>query len=375
METDFAGAIRNHAKVPLAVQRVLLYSNMYFDMKFLIIMGVLSILWGCRSPHEILVIRETKPLITEDSVRLGNNCTMDMTLIDSSIILFNHCSNHFFSIFDPSSLKPVCSFGTKGKGPNEFQYPMQDRSLQSINDNTSLLIYDGNLLAKKELEIPALLRDTVVYNFHSENLPKILFANKDVNRLNDTLYAGIPMSKYEGPFAILDIKNDKTVWSESDWGFTMPQRSEMLSYLITYGSLCANTKKQIIVRSYRNIDMIQLFGFDGRLVKNICLSKPECPPFDPQKNCLEPEHNQYHLEMFATPERIYTLHYAHPYNDIKNGTATPTILAFDWDGNLTAAYDCPRPIQQFCVDETNRKIYGISGTSEIEYNRLFRFSY
>lgn len=77
-------------------------------MRLLIIAGILSVLWGCRSRHEILTIEETQSLTIEDSIQIDNNCTMDIALIDSSIILFNHCSNHFFSIFDSPSLKPVC---------------------------------------------------------------------------------------------------------------------------------------------------------------------------------------------------------------------------------------------------------------------------
>lgn len=339
------------------------------------IMGMV-LLCGCNNRHRHVILPVEKPelLRVEDSVRIENNCAYDMALYDSAIVLVNYCGRKFFSLFETGSLKPICSFGTKGKGPNEFQMPQRDRSTGSAEDSV-LRIYDAHLVVTKEINMRSLLRDTAVLNIQGEHTYKALRYNKDINRLNDTLYTGILADAPQGPLAIYDTKNDQTVWSESDWGFTMPQRSEMLSYLITYGSLCANTKKQIIVRSYRNIDMIQLFGFDGRLVKNICLSKPECPPFDPQKNCLEPEHNLYHLEMFATPERIYTLHYANPYNDIKNGTATPTILAFDWDGRLTAAYDCPRSITQFCVDETGKKIYGLLDMPDIEHTQLYRFSY
>ena len=146
-------------------------------------------------------------------------------------------------------------------------------------------------------------------------------------------------------------------------------------YGICYGFLCANPGKGIMARAYKYLDMIQLFSQEGRLVKSICFSEPQLPILNTQGNWPESSAVNYALGLFGTPDRFFVLRYTNPYGEIKNRTATPTILAFDWDGNLTAAYDCPRPIQQFCVDETNRKIYGISGTSEIEYNRLFRFSY
>ena len=83
----------------------------------------------------------------------------------------------------------------------------------------------------------------------------------------------------------------------------------------------------------------------------------------------------YALGLFGTPDRFFVLRYTNPYGEIKNSTATPTILAFDWDGRLTAAYDCPRSITQFCVDETGKKIYGLLDMPDIEHTQLYRFSY
>ena len=109
-----------------------------------------------------------------------------MALYDSAIVLVNYCGRKFFSLFETGSLKPICSFGTKGKGPNEFQMPQRDRSTGSAEDSV-LRIYDAHLVVTKEINMRSLLRDTAVLNIQGEHTYKALRYNKDINRLNDTL--------------------------------------------------------------------------------------------------------------------------------------------------------------------------------------------
>lgn len=337
------------------------------------IMGMV-LLCGCnnRYRHVILPIEKTKLLRVEDSVLIENNCAYDMTIYDSAIVLVNYCGRKFFSLFETGSLKPICSFGTKGKGPNEFQMPQRDRSAIAAEDSI-LRIYDANLVVTKEINMRSLLRDTAVLDIDGKNTCNALRYNKDISRLNDTLYTGILADAPQGPLAIYDTKNDQTSWGEYDLGFTMPAQAN--PYGVCYGFLCANPEKGIVARVYKYIDIIQLFSQEGRLVKSICFSEPQLPTLNAEGNWPESSAENYALGLFGTPERFFALRYTNPYSEIKSKTGTPLIVEFDWNGNLTAVYDCPRSITQFCVDETDKKIYGLSDMPDIEHTQLYRFSY
>ena len=66
-------------------------------------------------------------------------CYMEGIIKDTFLCLQNSCSEKQFQIFSNNSKNMLYEFGTTGRGPNEFQFPL---IIKSDTNTSSLLIHD-----------------------------------------------------------------------------------------------------------------------------------------------------------------------------------------------------------------------------------------
>lgn len=250
-----------------------------------------------------------------------------------------------FDVFDINSGKHLFSTGIKGRGPNDFRYPM---AATIVADEDAFTILDLNVLKTIHSDSQG--------NIETVDTKKTfeLFPVNGFVKLNDSLVCAFAdcatgtMSKYE--YKRLNIitgsENKFSTYPEflSKKKFEEDERCQ-----IFYKYLFSNPVKGKFAAFYSFFKFIRFFDFEGNLEKEIFV---KIAPYTSENVDDWQARNVYYGPPFATDDFIYAPCGSHE------------IQVWDWNGRPVIQYSFKQTFHTFTVSEDQKKIYMVSSKEE-----------
>ena len=134
---------------------------------------------------------------------------------------------------------------------------------------------------------------------------------------------------------------------------------ELTSWMSNAGELAYSRLHDRLVFAYRLHPMIEIFGMDGKPVKQVRICEDTFNPATLDEADFE-ELNPLHIvDITTTPNFIYALHWNFKYADAED--TAPTIFKIDWEGKIVdRLFNVPMPPYKIAVSDDNY-IIGWSG--------------
>ncbi len=134
---------------------------------------------------------------------------------------------------------------------------------------------------------------------------------------------------------------------------------ELTSWMPNAGELAYSRLHDRLVFAYRLHPMIEIFGMDGKPVKQVRICEDTFNPATLDEADFE-ELNPLHIvDITTTPNFIYALHWNFKYADAED--TAPTIFKIDWEGKIVdRLFNVPMPLYKIAVSDDNY-IIGWSG--------------
>lgn len=143
---------------------------------------------------------------------------------------------------------------------------------------------------------------------------------------------------------------------------------ELTTWLPNAGELAYSKKHDRLAFAYRLHPIIELFGMDGKLIRQVRIGQDTFNPETLEEADFEELNPLHNVDISVTPEYIYALHWNCKYGDAEN--TAPTIFKIDWDGNIVdRLFDVPMPLYKIAVSD-DKSIIGWNGKEFISITRL-----
>ncbi len=134
---------------------------------------------------------------------------------------------------------------------------------------------------------------------------------------------------------------------------------ELTSWMPNAGELAYSRLHDRLAFAYRLHPIIEIFGMDGKPVKQVRICEDSFNPATLDEADFE-ELNPLHIvDITTTPNFIYALHWNFKYADAED--TAPTIFKIDWEGKIVdRLFNVPMPLYKIAVSDDNY-IIGWSG--------------
>lgn len=324
--------------------------------KILFLLTVL--LSACNSPESsglTIIDRNTGSIdLSGSSVVLGEEgliAAHSILLTDSLCVLIDGSnSGDFFRCYDLVSFKEQFSFGEFGDGPADFMLPLPVKSADQKKNCISVLDVNNGRLSdiyvdKDSLSVSGTTMDELLFCFN-------------INRLNDTLYAGTKMGEQsEGLFFTYNATDKEFGWVDYSTGYEK-ELSEARSSLY-YSALCANAEKGIFIVALRYFNRLLFFDADGSLLKEVQIGKKLLSPVWDKEFQMVALSPYYFEDVCITDDFIYALWSNNSLEDEALQLANSQVFVFDWNLNHVNTYNLDAPVLRMAVVPDNRFMVGL----------------
>lgn len=306
-----------------------------------------------------------------DTLKLPNDCFLSMPLrilcVDSTLFVQNRKGDGFIQRFRLPRLTPIgeaCI--SMGNGPQELlnAYRMQAMdSLFGISDlmGGSVMFYPKDSACnachfpsgrKVRLEEP--FSDVVFLSDRPQFVTTVL--NTEHKRLT---------------FFAADGTSRQTTGMYPTFGTELSPLEQMEGYAC---EMAIDPSNSHIWLFYKSTDLIEIYDYEGRLVKRLHGPDHFFPAVRELSNgeglqkvsSVSGETRDAYFCPLYSGGKIYVLYSGRVYHEGQSADAylLDTLLSFNLDGTPDKAYKLPVPVFTFAIDETNRTLYGLSFVPE-----------
>lgn len=293
---------------------------------------------------------------------------------DSLLVIFDAAveDHKFLRFYSLNTLQLLYSFGTIGRGPEEYLYP-------NVFWNT-----EKTFLLTERLKFTILHTDSLlnqpVYHPVKHSVPSGLVTVTDVYVLNASLLL-IHTGMTDEQFSIYNSLNGNYVTKYTNYPTVVSayQLNDFICNSNVYSGiylLKPNTLDTLAI-IYRHFPVIDLVAMKDLSTKRIQF------PIDNQINQVTildslnarlENRRELYTQYYYTEKYFYLLYNNLPKENIRYNQSFE-IHRFDWQGNLIARFKPDRIIYKFCVDEKNSKIYATCLDDDADYSiKIISFS-
>ena len=268
------------------------------------------------------------------------------TIADDCLIFISRGTDTLIYVFSLPEIELINSFGTNGKGPDEFAAPPS-----FIKNNSDLLCLSGNsnLSLLKCFEIDKNSKTVTLLKEYS--LKDISFLDlRNLHIINDSILFYFECVPYKMQIGSYDLMQEKRIASKE---IEVNEEHEQMIEYFNIGFLMANS--QTLTYSYLYQDKIDFMHPDFSLINAI---KDENSKVYIDDSWVNNQSIIYYTAGYAGREKFYFLYSGCGVNEIAEGGKNRSIEVFDNKGIPLVKYYLDFPIYEFTVDEKNNKLYG-----------------
>lgn len=316
---------------------------------------------SCTNKKQV-IIPEIEFLKARDSISYPDKCYYSAMIYDSLLVLTTDCDSNYFHIFNKNTLKPILSFGTKGKGPTDFSTPLPFKTNSLMEAPfTNIDYYNANSPVISSINFPNIINKIELSScIKSNTIDEDLFMNIELNKISDYEIAGIDIGRSNGLFYIYNSKTKTKNWIDFSPG--LKSFDERLSSVIYAGSLCSNNK--VLVFANKFFDEISFYSADGELLKKYNFAGGREPEINSEDMFIEATSQIYFTKSYATSQYYYVFRLNNTIEAVRKTTLLPSSLfVFDWQSNLLKNYGLRSLPVCFCIDESTKLLYTIEKTN------------
>jgi len=273
---------------------------------------------------------------------------------DEYILISDEDDEAILKIFSLPDLRYQYSWGTEGRGPDEFPYIPLDK-IQSYEDKIVL-----NEIGKRELRTytvndSTLLRENVESLSHNNQegpLADITFVTSDLYVAEN----GMVATDLENEFVALEPNNDSIKFLFGEFPETELRGYEKLFEFVKTTESSPNGTK--IAAFYLNHNLIAFYDNEGNLINRFKVEEQH----NFIKNREEGENYRYRKLLKTSNQYLYSLGYYNEREYINENIESfqTTFEVWKWTGDLVFKAKFDTPIHNFTVSEKYGKIYAYS---------------
>jgi len=306
------------------------------------------------------------------------SCPDYIKIIDTLIIVknFQFCDSFVFYIYNKNSYKYISSFGTKGKGPNEFSKPKSTGQFEISDGTIKIWVYDFYKLKYKLINISQTIKQNTTIIDREFSAPKVTDVGLEVFILKNNDLIGTSMSP-KGRLFYFDSRNNTTHWIDYFPKVTYPPIKEKQMHNLYVSTTKISPDHKYVVSALRLFKRIDVFNNKlEHLFSMIFRDSPKEPNFFVDKrNPIPRELVHYYTDLYLSEKYIYALNSNITQEQLSKDidTGYSEVQVFTYSGEPVAIYKLNRFIASFAIDEENGYILGVTMPKEDLSSPFIRF--
>jgi hypothetical protein len=315
----------------------------------------------------ISTIKETKLTVPPILFNPSNMC-----IVDSFLVVTQRRQDTIFSIFSLPNCKYLLSFGTKGRGPNEFNLSFENVTLGPVHGRSSSFAVGNNMNNIQYYEIKQILQNNFTPN-KIEELPNELNGFRAIIYLDDSIIYGAP---YQGNMHLFKYNSEsKKLEQFIEYPKIFPLLHPEIKREVFGCFMAVKPDNSKFVLAYSIIGKIEIFD----LIKDnpISISYKGFPSIEENTGLnstsqflvSNPEERIFCEGIVATNKYFYVRVLNDKYSKVylKNGpkrSFVPEIHVFDWSGNPILKIILENYYSNYNIDVDDHYLYTIDDSVE-----------
>jgi len=295
-------------------------------------------------------------------------CPVIIDIIDTNLLIVDICSDDAFHVFNLKTLEKIGSFGSKGKGPNEFVSPQYFGQNKVTQEGSYIFVFDDGKLSFSKVDIGKALQGN---DFITEEIkvPYELGAfSKDILMLNNGWFVGTSMSG-NGTLGISDESGNQTKWIDDfpDVDYLIPEDVKQIIYQSVIAMKPDGSRLVIANISFK---YILVYNTNGDLEFRTKFTKIKTPKFYSMNDLMQDDTRNYYTCVYANDEYFFALDCNQTILDFKKGSKSKSrIEVYSWDGQSICLLNLDSPARYFTIDEETNTIYAVTLTTNSQIRR------
>lgn len=280
-----------------------------------------------------------------------------MTVCDDYLVVFDNVQERIFKVYKLPELNYLYSWGTKGRGPEEF-VNIDDSSIREYNNHLELM-------DNQQIKVFKILDDKMVM-IEKKEVPILDSPINRIQRISDSIYfADNLMTDPSYEHVIFDLKSKEMINKFGDYPTTISTSSPTESYLTYSKWVASNPDLGIFMTFYYHLGLIKIYNRDGQLEKEIIVNDPEIQKVSTNPNI---ENKMYFALPYASKNYVTIMRLNKTDSELGNDIESfkPEFLFWNWDGELIGRCSLDIPMTRYAISEKHKTLYGIFPLKEKE---------